>query len=43
VAYPEAGETNPGFRDKWRNRVPAIVKINEVGKRLACEYNAYGS
>jgi len=40
VAYPKA---NPGFRDEGRNRVPAIVKINKVRERLACEFNAYGS
>jgi len=43
VAYSKAGKTNPGFRDEGRDRVPAIVKINKAGKRLACKFNAYGT
>jgi len=43
MTYPKAGKTNPGFRDEGRDRVPAIVKINKAGKRLACKFNAYGT
>jgi len=43
VAYPEAGETNPGFGYEGRNRIPAIIKVDKAGKRLACKFNTYGS